>query len=473
MNEDTDHSPGEESNFQAFATLQKSDPATNVAPADLQNIRAKVTTDEGPVSLAKFARVRQLPKWSYAATAAVVALGIGTGAGYSVAAHNSKPTTSQVVSDTGSISAICVAGTGPCMDTPGPGPNQTGSTGQTSALGSRLSSSKLDASVDGLSGRSVWNGRPWFTPGPDITDTAGQSVGYIFSDAGLDRHALLRKLITAFSIDGAKTTSDNYNLQITSKTPGEGLSIGGADDQLLNFWYDNPASGPNACYVSEPDAPKVPSNGESTTPTPRCSVITGPVVSRGSALDIAKNIFGQAGLDLENVSWETNSGADYFGTDSDNKPQPYIQVVAHMLVDQQDSQLAWTMDIAPDKSIVHASGYLSKPVATATYDIVGAKTAVLRSQDLKWSTYGPEILNPGQGLGDVGQVPDTSPTRDSQGRPVLPLILDEAVITSSEPGLYGMYLDGYTYALLPAYKLCDAKNCWMQVAVADKYLVTR
>ena len=468
----------------AMQALQSADPAIGMSGPDLVAIREKVDTSDlvQVSSLSEHAaRSTRFPRWSYAAAAAVLLVGIGSGAGYSIAALHSGTHQNLVSSsacktghpncnDTGSthgISMICTAesvaaGAG-CNDTPR---TLAGSISTTSgALGSTAAKS---------SSFGAYQGRPWLTPADSLSDTPGTGHAYIMSNKGIDRSAIVQNLIDAFDI-GEHSIKHNSAMDDTdikdSNTPAS-IGISSPDNSLSAWWYDNIDNGPDAC------------NAELFKLDPRmhgaelksgaCAIKTGKVLSDSAAIDSAKDIFSKAGLDLDNVMWETNSGSPYFGQGANEAPMPYIQVVAHITVEGQDTTLEWNIEFAPDKSVIHASGIFVKPVQVPDYETVGAKTAVLRSQDLKWSEFeGPQLQMPSNGDvyfgGDMRGYGGGKFATDADGRPLLQMQLDQAEITSAQPSLGSFVIDG-TWTMLPVYKLTDGERTWTQLAVADKYL---
>ena len=442
----------------ALDALQSADPAIGLAQPDLVAIRGKVDTSDlaQASNLSEhIARTKRFSRWSYAAAVAVVALGVGTGTGYSIAARHSGTNQQSVTL------ATCTADHPDCNDTPGTlaGTSPGYAAGKSSALG---------ASAIWLGGGSAW-----LTPADSLSDTPSTGHGYIMSSADLDRSTAVAKLIDAFGIGAHRIrhTSAQDGTRVIENDTRTTIELASDDTTLANWYYDNPDNGQYACEENYGDRPKQ----DASAP---CKIKTGEALSDTQALAVAKDIFGTAGLDLNNVTWETHSGKEAFGN------LPYVQVVAHMTIEGQAIEgtygnfVQWTIELAPDKSVVHASGVLAKPVQVPDYETVGAKTAVLRSQDAKWSdTYGPEPIYSsdqviGAELGDrgVGYGSAVHQNLDNQGRPLLQIQLDQVEITEAEPTLAGFSLADSSYVILPAYKLTRGDRSWIQVSIADKYL---
>jgi len=293
----------------------------------------------------------------------------------------------------------------------------------------------------------------------------------------LDRGATVNNLIEAFGIGShqIRHQSAQDGTRVTENDTRATIELAPQADSLVYWYYDNPDNGQYACEKEYGERPVKDSAGP-------CKIKTGKALSDSVALSVAKDIFGTAGLDLSNVTWETHSGKQAFGQDENGLARPYVQVIGNMTVDGHelegpDTVLQWTIEFAPDKSVVHAGGIFTKAVAVPDYEIVGAKTAVLRSQDLKWSMayggpqpiYGSDQVYP---LGDtvVGYALSSSQAVDDQGRPLLEVQLDQVEITKAESGLGGFNLANNTYVALPIYKLTGGGRTWAQLAVADKYL---
>lgn len=466
----------------ALQALRSADPAIGMDQPDLAAIREKVDTSElaEVSSLSAHAdRSTRFPRWSYAAAAAVLLVGVGGGAGYSIAARGritsidnqqvamactpQEPNCNDTVS-TGGISMMCTAesvaaGAG-CNDTPrtlaGTSPGYAA--GKSSALGSS----------------AIWRGSAWLSPADSLPDTPGTGHAYIMSAKDLDRGAAVKNLIEAFGVGSYQIrhrSAQDYT-RVTENDTRAMIDLAPQGDSLVYWYYDNPDNGQYACEENYGERAKT----DSSAP---CKIKTGKALSDSEALAVAKDIFGTAGLDLSNVTWETHSGKQTFGQDENGLARPYVQVVAHMTLDGhelegQDTVLQWTIELAPDKSVVHAFGIFTEAVAVPDYEIVGAKTAVLRSQDLKWSMAygGPQPIYSSDHVypTGVGYALSSSQAVDDQGRPLLEVQLDQVEITKAEPGLGGFYLANNTYVALPIYKLTGGGRTWTQLAVADKYL---
>ena len=155
----------------------------------------------------------------------------------------------------------------------------------------------------------------------------------------------------------------------------------------------------------------------------------------------------------------------------------YKIVTAKVFIDGYDSNQSWSMTIGPDDSILNASGFFASFVPTAEYTIVGAKTAIERSQNGLWvnlpqqEIYKDGMVYPMElGIG----ANQSNVAKNSAGQPILDANIDRVKITKAEPSLISWYLNDGSMILLPAYLLSekDSKDSrqWLQLAIADEYV---
>lgn len=458
---------------EGFLTLKSNDPASNLAEPDLQAIRHKVAESDVTVTdirLSGSSKAKQARKLAAPLIAASVALALGTGAGYSLAARGDNSSAQN--SNTSALAPACPPSNPQCNS--GAGLEVAGK----SASGI---SANRDSSFASANLAYYAYGQMWFMPSAELSDEGGQAPGYVFSTDGMRPKDLSKQLIAAFGIAKHTVTEDEWSINIKAADSDANLWLNKSD---LNWSFDQQSKGPyayacenNPVDTSVVDAPTE-GKGASVEPQPSstCDPTAGKAISDNEAEAIAKKLFKELGLEESDAIWSVQSGSEYFGSQV-----PYVHVTAEVLVAGQKSGLAWSADIAPDKSIYAASGYLSKVQKTADYETVGPKTAALRSHDLKWANfYGPQYVDksgsnnvlPMLGRGANSNGTSSEKDLDSAGRPLLPLSLTKAEITSATPGLIGVNLN-QNYTLLPAYKLCGSSGCWLQVAVADKYVIEK
>lgn len=460
---------------EAFVALRANDPAHSAN--DLATIRENVETP----ALHHHTVDKKRPSWLMpAAAAAVASLLIGSGAGYQLAASSASSNTD-----------MSTAAVGPALGAPGTDTNYGMGGGRT---GSQIAGAS-DKMMPGYFG-----GRAFLTPAASISDTSGSAVGYLMDDANVDRKALANAIAKAFDLkDVVKTQDGGYTLGDATGVSAYGY-VGGTYDKMVSFNFGDNTKSPWNCPAmtgsssgvapaagtSEATAVPAPDVTAVATPvpvptTPACKAVSGTPLSDSAAIAIAKKLFTEIGLDNSAANYSV-ADASWFGQNADGQPIPFSHVIASITVDGLDTGMSWTADINPQGDIANVGGFMATFKATAAYDIVGAKTATLRSQDIHWSQFGPIEQWSGSPMpiayasdvrvAGVG-VNSSQPTvrLDDQGRPLVVESYEDITITSTQPALTSYYLaDGRT-ALLPAYELHAGERTWLQIAIADKYLV--
>jgi hypothetical protein len=135
------------------------------------------------------------------------------------------------------------------------------------------------------------------------------------------------------------------------------------------------------------------------------------------------------------------------------------------------------MTIGPDNSILSANGFFAKFVPTTEYEIVGAKTAIERSQSGLWMNLPPQEIYRENMVYPMDMPLTTDPSsvkRNSAGQPILDAGLDRVTIKSAEKSLISWYLNDGSTVLLPAYLLSEGSDetsrQWLQLAIGDQYV---
>lgn len=441
---------------QAFEALRAADPT--VPNAETDAVRAKVAPPSPTVLPGAPRRgLRQ------AAVAAAVALAVGSASGYQVAAAQLGSESTEVAVSTGDSVLVPGQGAGPASRT------------------------VAGAATDKM---MYYGGRAWLTPAGDLSDEAGQEVGYLMDRSGVDMAAKAAALADAFGLEGDPVAQEGGSFVIGDTSGMKASANTGGDlDASASWWFNDPAASPWSCSVpivmedkalggaatSDGTVPDVAvSPVPDPVPAPTCTPISGSAVSKSRAVSIAKSVFATLGLSAEDATW-TASSTSWFGKDSSGADIPFRHVTAAVLVGGQPSGLEWSMDIGPGGAISSAGGFFAGFTKTAAYETVGAATAVLRSQNALWSMMGPYEQGGGVGIAYSsvrGTTPAPTPSAavDADGRPLVSVMLDKVTITSAKPGWSMYYLaDGRT-ALLPAWYLSGDDRTWVQIAVADKYL---
>ena len=460
-------------NDRAWELLQANDPANSAVTPDLAAIRASVLTES--------TKVVSISKRSWLAPVAVaasVALFVGVGAGYTIAAQSGS-------NSPNTISA--------------PGIEMGGAAG--------AEDSKM----------AYWGGRSFLEADSEIPDTSGSAIGYTFDASDIDRQAQLQSIADVFSVSGEITGSNKDGFLVGDQNYVKAVAqISGASwdlSQLITWNYSDSSVSPTYCggdipmydtkssgdatpsvtatdaATPEPMPTVVPEPMPTVVPEPMPTVVPEPmpapsdcVLPRGvlpsdeSALSLAKEKFGAIDFNSETAIWSVVDGGEMWGYNTE-MAGAYKIVTAKVFIDGYDSNQSWSMTIGPDDSILNASGFFASFVPTAEYTIVGAKTAIERSQNGLWVNLPQqEIYKDGMVYPmDLGtNANQSNVAKNSAGQPILDAKIDRVKITKAEPSLISWYLNDGSMILLPAYLLSekDSKDSrqWLQLAIADEYV---
>ena len=452
-------------NDRAWELLQANDPANSAVTPDLAAIRASVLTES--------TKVVSISKRSWLAPVAVaasVALFVGVGAGYTIAAQSGS-------NSPNTISA--------------PGIEMGGAAG--------AEDSKM----------AYWGGRSFLEADSEIPDTSGSAIGYTFDASDIDRQAQLQSIADVFSVSGEITGNNKDGFFVGDQNYVKAVAqISGASwdlSQLITWNYSDSSVSPTYCggdipmydtkssgdatpsvtatdaATPEPMPTVVPEPMPTVVPEPMpapsdCVLPSGVLPSDESALSLAKEKFGAIDFNSETAIWSVVDGGEMWGYNTE-MAGAYKIVTAKVFIDGYDSNQSWSMTIGPDDSILNASGFFASFVPNAEYTIVGAKTAIERSQNGLW------VNLPQQELYKDGMVypmelgtntNQSNVAKNSAGQPILDANIDRVKITKAEPSLISWYLNDGSMILLPAYLLSekDSKDSrqWLQLAIADEYV---
>ena len=447
----------------AWELLRANDPANSAANPDLAAIRASVLAEAG-----KVAPISKRSWLAPVAVAASVALFVGGGAGYTIAAQSSSDSTNFVYAPISAPERGAAAG------------------GQ-------------DAKM--LSGSSWWGwgARAYLEAGSDISDSSGVQVGYTFDASDVDRKAQLELIADAFSVDGkvdgSKTdgyfTGDKSYAKAVAQISGSSWDL----SQLVTWNYIDASVNPVYCggdmpmydtkssatagvagvdvATAEPGATSEPMPAPAAS---ECETPGGTLPSAESALALAREKFTSIGFDSEAI-WTVADNGSQWGYNGE-MAGAYKLVTAKVFVDGIYSNQSWTMTVGPDNKILSANGFFAKFVPTAEYKIVGAKTAIERTQNGLWINLPPQevykegMIYPMDYLALGGN--PSAVARNQAGQPVLDSGLDRETISKAETSLVSWYLNDGSTILLPAYLLSADSSTesrqWLQLAIADEYV---
>jgi hypothetical protein len=155
----------------------------------------------------------------------------------------------------------------------------------------------------------------------------------------------------------------------------------------------------------------------------------------------------------------------------------YKLVTAKVMIDGLDSKQSWTMTVGTDDTILSANGFYANFVPTSEYEVVGAKTAIERTQNGLWinlpaqEVYNEGIIYPME-LGTTSN--QSAVARNQAGQPVLDSGVDRITISKAESSLISWNLNDGSMILLPAYLLSESSSNdsrqWLQLSIADEYV---
>jgi len=356
---------------------------------------------------------------------------------------------------------------------------------------------------------SYWGGRAFLEADYGISDISGSAIGYTFDASDIDRQAQLQSIADVFSVSGEITGSNKDGFLVGDQNYVKAVAqISGASwdlSQLITWNYSDSSVSPTYCggdipmydtkssgdatpsvtatdaATPEPMPTVVPEPMPTVVPEPMpapsdCVLPSGVLPSDESALSLAKEKFGAIDFNSETAIWSVVDGGEMWGY-STEMAGAYKIVTAKVFIDGYDSNQSWSMTIGPDDSILNASGFFASFVPTAEYTIVGAKTAIERSQNGLWvnlpqqEIYKDGMVYPME-LGISAN--QSNVAKNSAGQPILDANIDRVKITKAEPSLISWYLNDGSMILLPAYLLSekDSKDSrqWLQLAIADEYV---
>ena len=356
---------------------------------------------------------------------------------------------------------------------------------------------------------AYWGGRSFLEADSEIPDTSGSAIGYTFDASDIDRQAQLQSIADVFSVSGEITGNNKDGFFVGDQNYVKAVAqISGASwdlSQLITWNYSDSSVSPTYCggdipmydtkssgdatpsvtatdaATPEPMPTVVPEPMPTVVPEPMpapsdCVLPSGVLPSDESALSLAKEKFGAIDFNSETAIWSVVDGGEMWGYNTE-MAGAYKIVTAKVFIDGYDSNQSWSMAIGPDDSILNASGFFASFVPTAEYTIVGAKTAIERSQNGLWvnlpqqEIYKDGMVYPMELGTNANQ---SNVAKNSAGQPILDANIDRVKITKAEPSLISWYLNDGSMILLPAYLLSekDSKDSrqWLQLAIADEYV---
>jgi len=307
--------------------------------------------------------------------------------------------------------------------------------------------------------------------GPELLDQRGVAPGYRLDNSGVDAQALARQLASAFGVDGAPVRQD-YGWSVGS-ADGSGPSIWVGDDATVSWSFSDPTQDPWSCGVGREPSPAdqqiEPGSGEATSPgaTPEACTPEVPPIGERDAVRQARKILATLGVsdqsvDGVDVEWET--GGDDYTT----------WATAWQRVEGQRTQLSWSFTFAGE-DVAWANGFAAGLEQIPAYPIVGARTAVTRASDPRFSAFGPTPLDFGiavpmaEARDDAAVSSDEAPSVPRGDPQRVQVWWDPMVAVGAELSLAQYWQPDGTLLILPAYRVttADDRGTWAIIAVAE------
>lgn len=308
-------------------------------------------------------------------------------------------------------------------------------------------------------------------PGADLTDEPGTAPGYRLDADGIDLEALGRQLGAAFGVAGEPTKQD-YGWTVGS-ADGTGPSIWMGDDAMVSWSYSDPTINPWECSggaVIEPQpAPEDGSAAASPGSEPESCAPSEPPLSERDAVRQARKILATLGVSdqaVDGIDVEWESGSDDYTT----------WVTAWQRVDGQRTQLSWSFTFAGE-TVAWANGFAAGLEQVPSYPIVGARTAVTRTSDPRFTAFGPTPLDYGIAVPMAEARDDATVSSDASASANVPqgdprrvqVWWDPMTATGAELSLAQYWQPDGTLLILPAYRVttADDRGTWAIIAVAQ------
>lgn len=439
----------------ALQALQGADPAPSAPDPDIDAIRARAIERSAVVPLRK-----RRTAMTIGAVAAGVVLLAGVALAGAAVGRVTAPSDEVVAAPAADEGLPVVGGASPQLPTvagQAAGGGAPATMPGPASMGAETSADKAMI-YPGYSANLV--------PGPDLPDVSGTAPGYRLDSAGIDPEALARQLATAFGVAG-KPAKQEFGWMV-GVTDGTKPSIWVSDDAMVSWSYSDPTSNPWACGdvgTAEPaPADGGPAASGSTGPSApeSCDPSVKPISER-DAVRATRKLLSSLGVADDpaaaiDIEWE--AGSDDYST----------WVTAWQRVNGQRTQLAWSFTFAGDQ-VAWANGFAAGLEAVPAYPIVGAKTAVQRSSDPRFASFGPTPLDGvAVPLGTAEASSSSSTPSVRQGNPErVQVWWDPATVTSAEPTLAQYWQPDGTLLILPAYRLTTAgdRGTWAVIAIAE------
>lgn len=255
-----------------------------------------------------------------------------------------------------------------------------------------------------------------------LPDDAGTAPGYRLVNSGISGAQVASILASTFGVTGTTTPTDT------------GWEVGAAEE-------------PRVVVVNDPLY-------SWTFEDPAALALTAatPAIEPRDALPLATDVLAGIGVDISTLEFEVG--------EQDGR----TVVSAWQVVGEQRTQLGWRLVFDSDGAVLAASGFSSGFEAVPDYPIVGAASAVARSQQSPWTAIpASPITGPTDGS-DAAPVP----TPSASGVPVVGLPMSTVDVLSAELGLAQYWQPDGSILLLPSWILTGSDgSTWSLLAVAE------
>lgn len=442
--------------------LAAADPATGAREPDLAAIQARAAAGSQVVPLRRRSRTPVV----IGSIAAGVAILAGTAFAGVAVGRLSAPESPIVAAAPVQDSLPVVGGASPPLPTvagqsmmPGSMPAGAETNAMSSPAGSAMSADR--SMIYPGFGTSL-------VPAPDLVDEAGTAVGYRLNSTDVDPQVLATQLAVTFDVTGQPQKQD-YGWSVGAPD-GTGPSIWVGEDPTVSWSYSDPTQDPWACAgASIEPAPGDASTGGGAEPgaAESCAPQAEPISDR-DAVRTARKLLASIGVTDDpaggiDIEWE--AGSDDFTT----------WVTAWQRVEGQRTQLAWSFTFAGDQ-VAWANGFAAGLEPVPVYPIVGAATAVERSSDPRFASFGPTPLDGGivvplaeDADASVSSSPNATADVPAGNPERVQVWWDPATVTGAELTLAQYWQPDGTLLILPAYRLttADDRGTWAIIAVAE------
>ncbi len=300
-------------------------------------------------------------------------------------------------------------------------------------------------------------------PGDGLPDDPATAPGYRLDGTTVDQRALARQLASALDVSGSPVKQD-YGWTVGA-TDGSGPSIWVGDDATVSWSFSDPTRDPWSCGAVPEPAPADGGAGSAPGGRPEsCDPTLEPIAER-DAVRLARKVLASLGVSdkpVDGIDVEWESGSDDYTT----------WVTAWQRVEGQRTQMSWGFTFAGD-SIAWANGFAAGLEQVTPYPVVGARTAVLRSSDPRYTAFGPTPLDGGIAVpmaasADTPVSSDESPRAPQSSPRLVQVWWDPVVATGAELSLAQYWQPDGTLLILPAYRVttADDRGTWAIIAVS-------